>query len=178
MQQSFAKVSGATETVHAADLMEDTLRLNAPSLARHDIEIIREFGNVPPISVEKHKVLQILVNLVGNARQACAESSRADKRLTLSIVNGDRSIKMSVTDNGIGISPENRTRIFAHGFTTKRDGHGFGLHSGALAAKEMGGSLSVHSEGAGKGATFSLELPMGLPIRVTKPSTPEAHLDA
>jgi signal transduction histidine kinase len=178
MQQSFAKVSGATEKVEAADLMEDTLRLNAHSLARHDIQVIREFASVPPLSVEKHKVLQILVNLVGNARHACAESSRADKRLTLSIASGDGSIKMSVTDNGIGISAENRTRIFAHGFTTKRDGHGFGLHSGALAAKEMRGSLSVHSEGPGKGATFTLELPLGLPIREAKPRPPEARLDA
>ena len=160
MQQSFAKVSGATETVEAAELMEDTLSLNISSLVRHDIQVIREFGNVPPISVEKHKVLQILVNLVRNANQACAESSRADKRLTLCIANGDGLIKLSVTDNGIGISPENRTRIFAHGFTTKTDGHGFGLHSGALAAKEMGGSLTMFSDGPNKGATFTLELPL------------------
>jgi ligand-binding sensor domain-containing protein/signal transduction histidine kinase len=160
MQQSFAKVSGATETVDAADLMEDTLRMNASSLVRHDIQVIREFGDVPPLSVEKHKVLQILVNLVRNAKHACDESGRADKRLTLCIANGNGSIKMSVIDNGIGISPENRINIFAHGFTTKTDGHGFGLHSGALAAKEMGGSLAVLSDGPGKGATFILELPL------------------
>jgi signal transduction histidine kinase len=69
-------------------------------------------------------------------------------------------IEITVTDNGIGIAPENLTRIFSHGFTTKRDGHGFGLHSGALAAKEMGGALSAFSEGAGKGATFVLQLPL------------------
>jgi C4-dicarboxylate-specific signal transduction histidine kinase len=160
MQQSFAKVSGVTETVEAADLMEDTLSLNISSLVRHDIQVLREFGNVPPISVEKHKVLQILVNLVRNANQACTQSSGTDKRLTLRITNGGGSIKMSVTDNGIGISPENRTRIFAHGFTTKADGHGFGLHSGALAAKEMGGSLTMFSDGPGRGATFILELPL------------------
>ena len=62
-------------------------------------------------------------------------------------------------DNGIGIPPENLTRIFNHGFTTRKDGHGFGLHSGALAAKEMGGSLTVHSGGTGQGAAFTLELP-------------------
>jgi signal transduction histidine kinase len=64
-----------------------------------------------------------------------------------------------VRDNGVGIAPENLTRIFGHGFTTKKDGHGFGLHSGALAAKEMNGSLTVHSDGVGQGAAFTLELP-------------------
>ena len=61
-------------------------------------------------------------------------------------------------DNGIGIAKENLKELFRHGFTTKKHGHGFGLHSGALAAKEMGGTLTVHSDGEGKGATFTLEL--------------------
>jgi signal transduction histidine kinase len=65
-----------------------------------------------------------------------------------------------VKDSGIGLAPENLTRIFAHGFTTKRDGHGFGLHSGALDAKQMGGALWAESEGPGLGATFVLELPL------------------
>ena len=76
-------------------------------------------------------------------------------------------IKIAVIDNGIGIPPENLTRIFNHGFTTRKDGHGFGLHSGALAAREMGGSLTAHSDGPGQGATFTLELP--LPDRETPP---------
>jgi len=71
-----------------------------------------------------------------------------------------------VRDNGMGIPPENLTRIFVHGFTTRKEGHGFGLHSGALAAREMGGSLSVHSDGPGKGATFTLELPRGVEEQV------------
>jgi signal transduction histidine kinase len=68
-----------------------------------------------------------------------------------------------VEDNGIGIPPENLTRIFSHGFTTRPDGHGFGLHIGAINAREMGGSLSVASEGTGRGATFTLILPMSPP---------------
>jgi signal transduction histidine kinase len=70
------------------------------------------------------------------------------------------TLRISVIDNGIGIPAENRTRIFNHGFTTRKDGHGFGLHSGALAATEMGGSLSVHSDGPMTGAAFTLELPL------------------
>ena len=111
------------------------------------------------MNVEKHKILQILVNLVRNAKHACDDSGRADRRLTVRMVNGDGSVKISVLDNGIGIPSENLTRIFNYGFTTFKGGHGFGLHSSALAAKEMGGSLTVRSGGLGEGADFTLELP-------------------
>jgi signal transduction histidine kinase len=159
MQQSFAKVCGLVETARVTDLVEDALRMNASSLARHDIEVIREFDDVPPVTVEKHKVLQVLVNLVRNAKHACDDSGRPDKRLILRVTRGPDRVRIAVADNGVGISPENLVRIFSHGFTTKKDGHGFGLHSGALAAREMGGSLNVQSHGLGHGATFTLELP-------------------
>ncbi|HEX7618707.1 MAG TPA: ATP-binding protein, partial [Verrucomicrobiae bacterium] len=159
MQQGLAKGSGLKEKLQVSDLVEDALRMNAGTLARHDIQIITEFKDVPSVIVEKHKVLQILVNLIRNARYACEESGREDKQMTMCVANGEGRIKISVSDNGIGIPPENLTRIFNHGFTTRKDGHGFGLHSGALAAKEMGGSLIAQSEGAGRGATFTLELP-------------------
>jgi PAS domain S-box-containing protein len=160
MQQSYAKISGVTETVQVSDLVEDALRMNASSLVRHDVEAIREFEEVPPITVEKQKVLQILVNLIRNAKQACDEADRPDKQLTVRVTNGDNRVRIAVIDNGIGIPPENLTRIFGHGFTTRKDGHGFGLHSGALAAKELGGALNVRSEGVGQGAMFILELPL------------------
>jgi len=80
------------------------------------------------------------------------------------VANGEERVQVVVSDNGIGIPAENLTRMFAHGFTTRKDGHGYGLHSGALAAKEMGGSLIARSDGPGKGATFTLELPLQ-PIR-------------
>ena len=161
MQQSYARVSGVIEKVRPADLMEDALRLNAAGLARGGIELVKDYDpRVPELRVDKHKVLQILVNLVRNAKHACGEGTNPKKRLALRIANGDGRVKLSVNDNGVGIPPENLTRIFTHGFTTRKDGHGFGLHSGALAAKELGGALSVHSEGAGLGATFTLELPV------------------
>jgi signal transduction histidine kinase len=159
MQQNFARVGGVKEIIDVVNLVEDSLRMNESSLSRHHVEVVREFENVPPMNVEKHKLLQILMNLVRNAKQACQETERADKRLTVRVANGDGRIKISVIDNGIGIPPENLTRIFNHGFTTRKDGHGFGLHSGALAAKEMGGSLNVRSDGPGRGAAFTLELP-------------------
>jgi ligand-binding sensor domain-containing protein/signal transduction histidine kinase len=160
MQQNYAKISGVKEIVNVHSLVEDSLRMNLGALDRHGVQVIRDFQKVPPINVEKHKILQILVNLLRNAKYACDDSGRTDKRLTVRVANGDGRLKISVMDNGVGIPPENLTRVFNHGFTTRRDGHGFGLHGGALAARELGGSLTVHSDGLGKGATFTLELPM------------------
>jgi PAS domain S-box-containing protein len=160
MQQNYAKISGVTEVVRATDLAEDALRMNASSLIRHDLRVFREYDeHLPDITVEKHKALQILVNLVCNAKQACDETGSSDKQLTIRVTNGGHRVCIALSDNGVGISPENLDRIFNHGFTTKKDGHGFGLHSSCLAAKEMGGTLTAHSDGLGKGATFVLELP-------------------
>jgi PAS domain S-box-containing protein len=161
MQQSYAKLCGVTETIAVAELVEDSLRLNAGAFVRHGVTLCREFGEVPPITVDKHKVLQILVNLVRNAKYACDESGRTDKLITLRIDKVPNGVRISVIDNGVGIPAENMSRIFTHGFTTRVDGHGFGLHSGALAAQELGGTLRVTSEGPGRGATFILELPLG-----------------
>jgi signal transduction histidine kinase len=160
MQQNYAKVSGLTEKISVADLVEDALQMNAAALKRHDVAIVRQFTDVPVVTVEKHKVLQILVNLIRNAKYACDDSGRSDKRLEVRISSAGEGVRIAVQDNGIGIPPENLIRIFNHGFTTRKQGHGFGLHSGALAAKEMGGQLRVHSEGTGKGATFILDLPV------------------
>jgi signal transduction histidine kinase len=147
------------ETVKVSDLVEDALRMNAGALIRHEVALLRDYGEVPAINVEKHKVLQVLVNLIRNAKYACDESGRKDKQITLKISAREQWICIAVIDNGIGVPPENRTRIFNHGFTTRKDGHGFGLHSGALAASELGGTLTVQSDGLGTGATFVLELP-------------------
>lgn len=160
MQQSYSKVSGVKELLKPVDLIEDALRMNAAALQRHDVDVVREFAPVPPINAEKHKILQILINLLRNAKYACGESGRRDGCVTLRVANGPGTVRISVSDNGVGIAPENMTRIFAHGFTTRRDGHGFGLHSGALAARELGGSLQAFSAGLGRGATFVLELPL------------------
>jgi signal transduction histidine kinase len=159
MQQSYARTSGVAESIVVTDLVEDALRINAGSLLRHDINVVRDYQARPNISLEKHKVLQVLVNLVRNAEYACDESGRLDKEITLRTTVTECGVSIAVIDNGIGIPQENLTRIFAHGFTTRKDGHGFGLHSGALAAREMGGTLTGHSAGPGKGASFILELP-------------------
>ena len=160
MQQSYAKVSGETESLSVADLIEDALRMNAAAFTRHGVALQRELADVPFVSVDKHKVLQILTNLYRNAKYAVDETTGQQKIVRTSTRISGRCVAISVTDNGVGIAPENLTRIFAHGFTTRKDGHGFGLHSGALAAKEMGGALTVQSDGPGRGATFTLTLPI------------------
>ncbi len=159
-QQSFAKLSGTREILRVQELVEDALRIHALALKRHGIDVAREFEPVPNITTDRHKVLQILVNLVSNAKQAL-DARAQGRHLTLRVrPSAAGGVRLEITDNGMGIAPENLTRIFSHGFTTKKDGHGFGLHSGANAARELGGSLSVHSDGPGLGATFVLELPV------------------
>jgi PAS domain S-box-containing protein len=159
MQQSYARISGVVETVKITDLIEDALRLNLGALQRHGVEVVREYEDMPSMDVEKHKILQILVNLVRNAKYACDESLRTDKQMTLRVTKSDGQVQIAIIDNGIGIPAENLIRIFNHGFTTRKDGHGFGLHSAVLTAMELGGSLKVHSDGPDQGATFTLELP-------------------
>ncbi len=101
----------------------------------------------------------MLVNLIRNAKYACDASGRSEKLLTVKVAGGGRGVQITVADNGVGIAPENMARIFNHGFTTKKEGHGFGLHSGALIARELGGELRVESEGVDRGASFTLDLP-------------------
>ena len=161
MQQRFAKQSGLHESVQISGLVEDALELNANSFTRHGVTVLREFGEMPMVVVDRHKVLQILINLLRNAQQAVDHGNALEKRITIRLVSsGDKHVAVQVHDNGMGIAPENLNRIFGHGFTTKKDGHGFGLHSCALAAREMGGSLLAQSDGVGKGATFTLALPI------------------
>jgi len=165
MQQRYARVSGIAEKINPADLIEDAVRMTSVSFDHQNIRVVRDFPpSAPPITADKHKILQILINLIRNAKYACEDSHQADKQITLQVRNGGDTIRFVVLDNGVGISPDIMGRIFNHGFTTRGDkGHGFGLHSGALAAREMGGRLSAASDGPGSGAAFTLELPLKFP---------------
>jgi PAS domain S-box-containing protein len=160
MQQSYASVVGVVEPLALNEAIEDAIKLSNNALLRHNVHVTREFALTPPARAERHKVLQILVNLISNAKKAMDVKEPSQRRLTLRIENTPTgAVQIKVIDNGVGIPPENLTKIFAHGFTTRQDGHGFGLHSSANAAKQMGGCLSAFSEGPGRGATFTLELP-------------------
>jgi len=163
VQQTVAKSSAWEEPVVLEELMHQALAVSQASLDKYQIEIISEYMPVPEIVVDKHQVLQILVNLISNSKHAMKHVSDRPRVLTVRIVQFEEHetdwVKLEVSDTGMGIPPENMTRIFSQGFTTKKDGHGFGLHSGSLSAKLMGGSLTVHSDGEHQGATFTLTLP-------------------
>jgi C4-dicarboxylate-specific signal transduction histidine kinase len=162
-QRSYSGSISLVESVRITDLMEDALRMNAASLARHRISVVKDFADIPSLLLDKHLVLQILINLIGNAKWAMVGVPDRPHQITLRMESAERAdgarLSVHVEDNGEGIAPEHLTRLFAHGFTTRKNGHGFGLHSCALAAKEMGGTITARSDGRGKGAVFTLELP-------------------
>jgi signal transduction histidine kinase len=162
MQQQHARYGGMVEQVTVPQLINDALRLSAGAFERLGIDVRREYADVPPIEVDRHKLLQILLNLLSNARHALVDSEAAQKRLTIRVRPSEEGtqLRIEVEDNGVGIARENLTRVFAQGFTTKRAGHGFGLHISALAAQELHGRLTASSAGPGQGATFTIEIPL------------------
>ena len=161
-QQAYARVSGLSEPFSLAELADDAVRILESGFEGRRIDLRRDYEQISELNSDKHRVLQILLNLLRNARQAIDEAGRPDQRLIRVRIrpHGRDRVRLEVKDSGVGLSQENLTRIFAHGFTTKQGGHGFGLHSGALAARELGGALWAESEGPGQGATFTLELPL------------------
>lgn len=164
-QQSYAGASSLAECLNVNDLLEDALRMNSGALTRHHVTVVKDFSDVPAIMADKHRLLLILVNLISNAKYAMSNMDDRAREMTLGVkFIDDTLLRISVKDEGEGILPENMTRIFAHGFTTRKEGHGFGLHSCALAAIEMNGQLTAHSDGPGKGAIFTLELPLKIAV--------------
>ena len=161
MQEKYARLGGIAECVKASDIVEDAIRINLGVLAQHAVVLTRDYEADPELFVEKARVLQILVNLIENAKDACADSRVADGQLTLRILQPEsQRVRIQVIDNGIGISAENLKKVFSQGFTTRQNGGGFGLHGCLNTAIEMHGSLTVASEGVGQGATFTLQLPV------------------
>ena len=160
-QQSYAGVSSVLEPVQISALMDDALRMNSGALNRHHVTVVKEYAQVPELMADKHRLLLIMVNLISNAKYAMSNLVDRPRQITLSITTVEDSlVQISVKDEGEGIPAENMTRIFTHGFTTRKEGHGFGLHSCALAAIEMNGRLTAHSDGPGKGAVFTLQIPL------------------
>jgi len=161
-QQSYAGTRGVFEYARLDQQLEAALRMCAQAGETNGaMQIVREFEELPAVRVDKHKLMEILVNVLQNAAQALAERRGPEPRLTLRLRRPAADLaRLEIADNGVGIAAENLTRIFHHGFTTKKDGHGFGLHVSANAATEMGARLSVQSDGPGRGATFVLEIPL------------------
>ena len=159
-QQSYASGPQMVTRVQVEDLVADALRMNAGALSRHQVTVEKDLATMPDCPLDRHRVLQILVNLISNAKQAMDAEGATGHHLRIRSWRGeDGALHLSVQDQGDGIPEELQERIFNHGFTTRAQGHGFGLHSCVLAARDMGGELRVHSAGRGQGATFTLVLP-------------------
>jgi signal transduction histidine kinase len=161
VQQNYARISGVVEQFNLASLVEDAVEITQTGLQRYHVNLHLNFEPAPDLLSDKHKVLQVLLNLLRNAKQAVVASGNPERNIYVSIraLAGAR-VRVQVRDNGVGIRLDDLSRIFSHGFTTKRDGHGFGLHLGALTAQQLGGSLTAESQGVGRGAAFTLELPL------------------
>ncbi|WLG93334.1 DAHL domain-containing protein [Pseudomonas cucumis] len=160
-QQAYAGAARLVEPLNVVDLFEDALRMNSGALSRHHVVVTKDYQDTPTIIGDKHRLLLILINLISNAKYAMSKVSDHQRQMTLGVkIIDNATLRLSVEDQGEGIAAENMTRIFNHGFTTRKEGHGFGLHSCALAAVEMNGHLRVHSDGPGHGAVFTLEIPL------------------
>lgn len=159
IQQSLSKVGGDVERIVLPDLLDEAILLNKIAYERAGIQIIRDYSPVKQAVLNKEKIFQICVNIIKNGIDALVEGTNKEKLLIIRLQEKDTlHFMIQFSDNGHGISPENINKIFIHGFTTKKEGHGFGLHTCMLYTKELGGSLSVESKEM-MGATFTLILP-------------------
>jgi PAS domain S-box-containing protein len=159
-QQSIASTSGVVQPCCFEELIDEAIEFQLCSIERHGIRIERDYSELPELMLDRHKVMQIMVNLIKNAKEAVRDSGREDGCISVTLRQSSaETVAVSVRDTGVGIASDVNDRIFAHGFTTKKDGHGFGLHSCANFATEMEGNLRLASDGLGHGATFTLELP-------------------
>lgn len=158
--QDLANPDGITEPVSLAELIDEALTVTQDVLEMFSINVIQEFQEVPQVIVDKHQVLQILVDLIRNACQAMESVSPKQLIVRVKLLVGPPdSICLEVQDTGSGIPLDDLTKIFGQRYSTKYGGRGLSLHRGALMAKNMGGALRVQSEGTGKGASFFLDLP-------------------
>lgn len=160
-QKSISGLSSVNEKVYLPELIETALNITMSTSKNGNIKIIKEFHSAPLVIVDKSKLLQVLINLIQNAKESLLENNAVPiKEIKLIVQKTEKnSVQVIVEDNGVGINADNLQRIFAFGFTTKKNGHGFGLHSSALSAREIGGSLLADSKGEGCGAQFTLTLP-------------------
>lgn len=161
--QMMAKSAGTVEQISLMDVVSYALELSFQPEDSMWLTIDRAYEEVPTVCADRHQLIQILVNLLRNAKQAMRQRAQDHHVLKLGVSYQDEdesSVILTIQDNGIGIAPEHLPQMFTRGFTTKEDGNGIGLYSSIIAIQNMGGSMHVQSDGVGKGATFSLTFPV------------------
>ena len=159
VQQSYAGVSGLVEKVVLSNMMDDVLKMHSEMFMKYKIKIKKNYLKTTPILLEKGKLIQVFVNLLKNAKESLETKDEKNRIITIDISKDKQYQPVEITDNGEGISKENLTKIFSYGFSTKKDGKGFGLHTSALAMVELKGNIKVESDGEGKGAKFIVIVP-------------------
>ncbi|MDH5700819.1 MAG: ATP-binding protein, partial [Nitrospirota bacterium] len=161
--QTMAKSRGMRESLSVVELLDQAVELSFQPGDAKWIRIQRDYQAVPAVVTDRHQLLQILVNLLRNAKQAMQLQGGVDHLLTIRVkgrTDDELSVVITIRDTGMGIAPEHLARMFTRGFTTKHDGNGIGLHSSMVTIHRMGGLLQAHSEGVGAGATLTLILPV------------------
>jgi C4-dicarboxylate-specific signal transduction histidine kinase len=161
MQNAYARIRSAAEPTRVGDVIAEAIEIGCPPHRRGDIAIeitVDESLTATSVMADRHRILQILVNLVANARDA-VQAQDGSRRIVIAAERDGARMHIRVIDSGVGIAPELAAKIFGAGVTSKANGHGYGLHSSALGARQMGGTLECSSPGTGKGATFTLTIP-------------------
>lgn len=159
-QQSYAGNRSLAEFYFLPDIIDDALTMQSNSMERYHIQIEKQFQPVPKVKVQKTKLVHILINLIRNAKDAMMDIPAENRKLTLAVTQKNGNIFIKAIDTGVGIEKEIIDKIFSHGFTTKKTGHGFGLHSSANYMSEMGGRMWAESKGENQGATIVLCFPL------------------
>lgn len=159
-QQSYAHTSDLTEMVKITDVIDDALRMSEVSFSRHGIEVVKDYDDNVMIETDRHRLLEILINVISNARHALKDATTDERVLAIHLRRVEQGVSITISDTGVGIPAANLGRVFQHGFTTKPSGHGFGLHACANTTQQLGGSITATSAGAGRGAEFTICLPL------------------
>jgi signal transduction histidine kinase len=160
-QEEYARVTSVVEKCSLDQVIDEALAFVLVRCRELGVQVKTEVDEMLDITQDRNRIVQILANLLRNAVDALARAERSE--MMIGVVGqryGDERFRIEVSDNGAGISDEDRPAIFRYGFSTKRDGHGFCLHNSSALAHAMGGALTFSSDGSGRGSVFRLELPI------------------
>ena len=158
-QQTYAKNILVMELYSPAEIMNEAIRMNKNILGKHNVSIELKYSDVSVIKTDKHKILQVLLNLFSNSKFAFENTPRDNRNIICFVRKENNFLEYEIKDNGIGIEGKNLKKIFNYGFTTRENGHGFGLHNSANTIKQLKGELVATSDGIGKGASFIVKIP-------------------
>jgi len=159
-QLSFARLSTFEEESDIRQLVDKVLILQKPPMDKMHIVIEKNYGDIPHVQIQKNKFVHVITNLLKNAREAMEGTPDSKRKILVRIHrNSDETVVVSVSDSGPGLSMESRQKIFTLGYSTKKDGHGIGLHVSSNYMQEMGGAISVSNDDTCSGTKFTLTLP-------------------